>query len=452
MPAEAVRLPGVPRSVGIARRFVADFLARVNRPEWQEAAIWVTSLLVTNAVLHAHTSVELIIQVFDDHARIEVRDFSTTPPSPRSYSSQATTGRGLELVAAAALAYGAEHLGDGGKVVWCTVGDSRSEDDLSVDDLLAAWEDQSPDAAAGAPGAVGVVLRKLPPTLWFAAREHHDALLRELALMRTKADGVGPAWFGWDAVAADAARFAISHAVDVEVERARRAGTAVVPLPEHHPGDLPPVPATVDLQLFVTHQEAAAFAQLQDALDEGEQLARAGLLLMRPGLAEIVAVRDWACEQVIAQVAGSPPTPWTGADDQRFADDVEPHDRQAWDGAWVADANFGVIAVDDANRIIAVSQPLCEVLGWTFDALVGRRVVAIVPPRFREAHVAGFSRHLSTGVARALDVDLHLPVLCADGSEIDCHFRISAAKTEAGRNVYLARISPATNPSQPSLD
>ncbi len=65
----------------------------------------------------------------------------------------------------------------------------------------------------------------------------------------------------------------------------------------------------------------------------------------------------------------------------------------------------------------------------------------IIPPRFREAHVAGFSRHLSTGDARALGVELILPVLRADGTELDCRFLIDS-EAAGGGVVYRARITP----------
>jgi len=38
-------------------------------------------------------------------------------------------------------------------------------------------------------------------------------------------------------------------------------------------------------------------------------------------------------------------------------------------------------------------------------------VVTTIPPRLREAHVAGFSAHLSTGQAHVLGVALRLPAL-----------------------------------------
>jgi PAS domain S-box-containing protein len=201
----------------------------------------------------------------------------------------------------------------------------------------------------------------------------------------------------------------------------------------------------MELHLRVRPADADAFAQLQDALDEGERLATADQLLVRPALPEVVAVRDWACEQVIAQLAGSPAAPWPGADDERFTADVdEDVTATGWDDTPVTQAEDGAIAVDDSNRVIAVSAPLARLLGWDADDLVGRRVVAIVPHRYREAHVAGFSRHLSTGDARALGVALDLPVLRADGEEVACRFLIESTPTPGGRTVYVAQITPVT--------
>ena len=235
----------------------------------------------------------------------------------------------------------------------------------------------------------------------------------------------------------------ISTALDAAVQSARDRGAATVPLPQYHPGALPSVPQALDLVVAVARDQASAFAELQDVLDHGERLAAAGQLLVRSGLPEIIAVRDWAAEQVIAQVAGSPPAPWPGADDERFTADVDRHAVPAgWDRAKVDDADVGLIAVTEDNRICAVSATLTEVLGWPADELLGRRVVLIVPPRFREAHVAGFSRHLSTGDARALGVQLRLPVLTRAGEEVECEFLIESEATPEGQVVYLAHITP----------
>ena len=436
-------LAAVPRSAGDARRFVRGVLVEVGRESWTDAASLAVSELVTNAVLHAHTEVELAVVAGTDHLRIEVRDDNPVLPAARSYDDHATTGRGLELVASVSTSHGVESLGAAGKVVWCCIsGDPEGTDaEVPLGDWADALELTAVAVPAPVPDAVTVVLERMPATLWLAAREHHDALLREMALLRLSA--APPDLADADLAAVDGARAQVDAAVDADLDRAREQGLTAVPLPQYHPGALPAVPATMDLRLRVRRADADAFAVLQDVLDEAERLARHDRLLVRPGLPEIVAVRDWACEQVIAQLAGAPGKPWSGADDDRFTDDVDGGTRPAgWDDTPVREADVGVIAVDEANRVLALSRPLAEVLGWPVADLVGRRVVAIVPARYREAHVAGFSRHLSTGDARALGVDLELPVLRADGTELACRFLIESTPTPGGRVVYLAWISP----------
>jgi PAS domain S-box-containing protein len=445
-------LPPTPRSAGAARQFVRGLLDEAGQELSIDAAALAVSELVTNAVLHAHSQVELSVVTGPGHVRIEVRDDNPVLPAARSYDDHATTGRGLELVATVSDSHGVESLGSTGKVVWCCISAQPPEDARSADELLGAWDDGVELSAAPAPpdavpGAVPVVLQRMPATLWLAAREHHDALLRELALLRMSA-GAEADLSEAGLAAVDAARALIDAAVDADLERARQQGRAAVPLPQYHPGALPAVPPTMELRLLACQADADACAVLQDVLDEGERLAAADRLLVRPGLPEVVAVRDWACEQVIAQVAGSPAAPWPGADDDRFSDDVDSTTVPAgWDDAPVRESPVGAIAVDEANRVLAVSRPLAGLLGWAPADLVGRRVVAIIPPRFREAHVAGFSRHLSTGDARALGVDLELPVLRADGVELACRFRIESTPTPAGRVVYLAWISPIEQPA-----
>ena len=423
-----------------ARQFVRVLLEEAGRPDWADSAELAVSEAVTNVVLHAHTRFQISVSVEEEHVRIEVRDNNPVLPSQRGYGQEATTGRGMGLIAAVSSSHGVTSLGTEGKVVWFCIADGSVGS--TEDELLAAWDDADLDVAPSDPAGSRVVLRGMPPTLWLAAREHHDAILRELTLYRATHEDDGTRA---DLAAADSARWIVSHAIDQEIAAARAAGRAARPLPEAHPGALPEVPGSLDLELSVLPEQGALFAQLQDALDEAERLAVANLLLVRPGLPEIIAVRDWACEQVIAQLAGIDATPWIGADDDRFIDAV--HDRDApeeptWDAAVVQDPTRSVVAADDANRIIGVSPALAAYLGWQPQDLVGRRVVAIVPPRFREAHVSGFSRHLSTGVAHAIGVHLDLPVLHADGSESVCEFLIQHLRSPAGRSVYVADITP----------
>jgi len=439
-------LPAALESAGEARRVVREALRAVNRPGLIDVAELVVSEVVTNATLHAHTPVELWLAVCDSKICVEVRDFNPALPAQRDYDAQATTGRGMGLVSALASVCGVHSLGELGKVVWFCVSDEPAA--VGADDLLAAWDIDAPlDGPDPSRDGHEVMLLAMPATLWLSARQHHDALMREFVLYRAAHDSEP-----LDLAEADAARAIISTAVVDAVERAQAAGTAEPALPAGHPSPLPWVPKHLDLRITVAADAAARFAVLQDVFDTAERLSVEGELLLRPALPEITAVRDWACEQVIAQLAGNPPSPWPGTDQERFEREFQDRSTPValqWDSAVVTASTRGVIAADDANRIIAISDPLAARLGWDPRELVGRRVVAVIPPALREAHVAGFTRHLSTGEAHVLGVPLDLPVLCSDGTEVQCRFLIERDPLSQGRAVYLAWIDPLDDHAQP---
>ncbi|HUS61308.1 MAG TPA: PAS domain S-box protein [Acidimicrobiales bacterium] len=432
-------LEASPASPGRARRILRELLAEVERQQWLEAAELALSEVVTNAMLHAHSTIDVKLGVFEDEVCVEVHDRNPLLPFHRNYDAEATTGRGLNLVAALSRACGVKSLGAEGKIVWFCVGDP---DTVAVGDNEsgpARWTMDEGDSPTGSAADREILLASLPATLWLAARQHHDAILRELVLFL--AEHPRP---GIDLAAADA-RHLVSNAVVAAVDQAQREGRVQPAIPIDHPSPLPPVPPHLDLRVSIDPDAASSFAALQDLLDMAEALAIEGRLLLRPGLPEIVAVRDWACEQVIAQLAGAPAAPWPGTADERFETAINERltaVQPEWDSSVVNEAAAAVIAADDANRIIAVSDPLLELLGWTRDELVGRRVVTVIPPSLREAHVAGFSRHLSTGEAHVLGVPLTLPVLRRSGDEISCRFLVERMPAVVGRTVYLAWIEP----------
>jgi PAS domain S-box-containing protein len=425
------RLEGGTGSPAAARRLVAELIQQAERDEWLDAGELAVSEVVTNAALHAHTEIELRVVIYTNELYVEVRDFNPILPVARHYEDEATTGRGMGLVSAITHAHGVHSLGPDGKTVWFCIGDTP--DDASS--LLESWD---LDAHQDEPACTEVVLRAMPPTLWLAARQHHDALTRELVLYSAEHPAIDA-----DTATADRARATISARLVAAVEEAQAAGTAR-PATPHGTSSLPWVPDHLDLVLEVSADAASDFATLQDVLDLAESLARDGALFAQPGLPEIIAVRDWACEQVIAQLGGAPPAPWPGTAQERFETAVHDRDRPEqprWDHQLVTASTRPVVAADDANRIIAVSPALAELTGWPAEELKGRRVVTLVPSSFREAHVAGFSRHLSTGEIHLLGEPLTLPVLRRDGSEVTC--RLLLEETPAsGRRVFLAWIEP----------
>lgn len=420
-----------------ARRLLRQFLAEIGRSDWLDAGELAISEIVTNGSLHGHTPMELRLVAYEDRAYVEVRDCNSTMPVQRDYDKEATTGRGMALVAAVTAECGVSSLGSDGKVVWfCLDGQTESEQEVATGWGLDGADEPLTD---GWGQTFEVVLPSMPATLWLSAGQHHDAILRELVLHRAEHEDVD-----LDLAGADNARTTISNALMRAIEDAHATGLTRPARPDGHPSPLPWVPEHLDLRITIPSGSAGEFAALQDVLDVAERLAVLGDLLCRPGLPEIIAVRDWACEQVIAQLSGTRPSPWPGTAQERF--EVEVHDLAEegapWDSDVVVDSDRGVIAADEANRIVAVSDPLADLLGWDPAELTGRRVITIVPPSLHEAHVAGFSRHLTTGEAHVLDVPLILPVLCKDGSESPCQFLVERAPTARGRSIYLAWISP----------
>jgi len=326
----AVRLDGVASNVRSARQVLRDVLRGTAAERWLDAAELACTEVVSNVVLHAGTAMELTVSVQQDQVRVEVRDFCPTLPVPRFYGQSASTGRGMALVAALTSAHGIADAGPEGKTVWFVVSDEVVAQ--SEQDLLAAWDDAEwdvDDAPPPAPGpapvslppppaatsVVVVTLLGLPPALWMTAREHHDALLRELALYLAGLDGAAPSarvdLRRVDLTATELTRSTLSgsllgHVPESPVPEAR------VPM-DGGTGGPQTLPSTLDLSLNVPVELSRVVRAAWETLDVAEQLAASGALLQPPGSAELVAIRDWVCLQVIDQLAGQPPVRWAGS-------------------------------------------------------------------------------------------------------------------------------------------
>lgn len=89
-----------------------------HRGKVLEKAELLTSELVTNAILHGHSTPTLILEVRDDHIRVEVKDSDPTMNlEPLDVETSSAHGRGLAIVAAMASSWGVEPQHDG-KAVW----------------------------------------------------------------------------------------------------------------------------------------------------------------------------------------------------------------------------------------------------------------------------------------------------------------------------------------------
>ncbi len=109
--------PGTPASAGRARQFVKSALTASGREQAAEVAVLLTSELVSNAVLHAGTVIEVVVRVLPDRLAVEVHDQGGGQPVRRRYSVTSGTGRGLVLVEELARDWGTV-LTERGKYVW----------------------------------------------------------------------------------------------------------------------------------------------------------------------------------------------------------------------------------------------------------------------------------------------------------------------------------------------
>jgi anti-sigma regulatory factor (Ser/Thr protein kinase) len=115
------RLAAEPRSAWLARGFVTSTLTEWGVTGVLEPAALLTSELVTNAVVHARSDIELVMRCEDGRVRIEVVDRCEDPPVRRSATPEQTSGRGLALVDALALSWGVNPLPEAGKSIWFEV-------------------------------------------------------------------------------------------------------------------------------------------------------------------------------------------------------------------------------------------------------------------------------------------------------------------------------------------
>lgn len=141
-----------PASVVAARRFLADQLHRWDREGVLWSALQAVSELATNCVLHANTAFTVGVRMLPDGAvRLEVTDDAVATPRIRHYGIDATTGRGVGLVADLARTWGVERR-PRGKVVWCEMSDEPAargaayDEHLHLDSFLTA-DDRAADKA-----------------------------------------------------------------------------------------------------------------------------------------------------------------------------------------------------------------------------------------------------------------------------------------------------------------
>ncbi|CAL9667804.1 SpoIIE family protein phosphatase [Streptomyces sp. enrichment culture] len=413
------RFPAEPVSAAAARNFVHGAL-RGTASHLVETARLLVSELVTNAVLHARTEIEVTVSRHDGRVRVLVGDRRPDRGLvPQSCPAYAGTGQGLTLVEQLASRYGADADG-GGKTAW-----------------FELWSDGPPPPSPGWEAAVSpcapersVTLVDVPGALDSACRQHRHAMLRELAFAASPADlcGVSPG----DLATAGDINNVISACVTASV-----AG----PLPES---------GLRTLFVALPADAAEAVGTLRRVMERAEEAAREERLLTLPALPRGRAFQDWFFDQIVGQLTGARPTAWTvvSREPEVSALEVVP-----WDTGQARTSRMPTVAADDGNRIIAANGPAADLLGWEPDDLVGRRLTTLIPEHLRDRHTAAFASMLLTGRTRIVGRSVPLPALHRDGTVVPVRLSIQTQETADGRTVFVAQLSPraTTSPDVPGV-
>ena len=118
---DSLELPPERGSIPRARRFVRSVVEDSTTGEVLEIAELLTSELVTNAVLHSGTPLELRVGCRRNRVRVEVADRTRRPPIiQRNIDPLALNGRGLQFVERLSARWGVRSEPEG-KVVWFEV-------------------------------------------------------------------------------------------------------------------------------------------------------------------------------------------------------------------------------------------------------------------------------------------------------------------------------------------
>ncbi|RKS80315.1 PAS domain S-box-containing protein [Motilibacter peucedani] len=295
-----------PESVPEARRVLRGALSAWNLDELVDGAAVVVTELLTNAVLHACEPIRLVLEPHGERGlRIEVHDGSPHMPLRPRADTDATTGRGMGLVALLAEHWGAEPEGEG-KLVWCEIGPEAQEAEAlwpsapAGDEFdLESWGDL---LAETGPTRHTVHLGDVPTDLLLAAKYHVDSLVRELTLTATGAEsgitGALPAHLS-----------ELIRTVSVEFAEARQSIKRQA-LAADERGE-----ARTSLTLTLPPGAADAGRRYLAALEEADRYARGERLLTLASPPQHTLFRRWYVSELVRALeraqAGEPDQPPT---------------------------------------------------------------------------------------------------------------------------------------------
>jgi hypothetical protein len=299
--------PG-PRGVQQARRWVVDAIGGLGRRDLTESAELGVSELVTNALLHGTPPVTVRLGGTTEHPRVEVHDQSTEPPVLPEASTPdlglegaldaaldgaldddltlVTFGRGLDIVARCAEAWGAEIEAEG-KVVWFTptadIGDEGAPGQVSGLPPMPEPVDRRDQHAFHLLGV---------PLEWLAEfQRHYLELRREVRLLALAHEEHYPL------AKTLSDHFGTMHRQLVD-------GMEV-------DGQAPSRHGTADLVVHLSPDSVEAMGSLVELLDFADEFAARERLLSVARTPDQRTFQTWFLSEFVHQHAGRMPVAWS---------------------------------------------------------------------------------------------------------------------------------------------
>ena len=302
-----MELPPELASAGRARRLVDAAVREWGLAHLADDVALCVSELVANAVLHAHTGIELVVERRGTGVRAGVRDNSAHDLSPAWHpgedeaddhwagsplESEAMTGRGLMVVASLADAWGVD-VDDRGKTVWMEVGTGACPE--AAPRRAGEADPSTPPPPVRNADGLPVRLVGVPVRLALASDANLDDLVREFQVL-TMSDGGAVAPVPEPLI----------RLVEEILDRASGPRLAARDAARAAAGA---GQRLIDVTFAVPPEIVPDLWHLTLVLEQVAAYCRQGTLLSLAPNEELAAFRRWWVGEVERQVQGSPPRP-----------------------------------------------------------------------------------------------------------------------------------------------
>jgi len=296
----ALTLGSGPSGVQQARRWVVDTCHDIKRDDLVECAEFGVSELVTNAVLHGIPPIKVRVRGTWEHPRVEVIDGSTEPPILPGSDTLGddddlllTFGRGLNIVARCATAWGAE-IEDDGKVVWFVPASEPSEGEGVVGVVTGGAD--SRDREGDHDVLTHVEVRGVPLAEFLAFQVHYRELRREVRLLALAHESDYPLAKTLSDLFGSLDRDLRAGIRGEDIESAQAAGET-----------------STDLRVNMPRATAQSIGRFLELLDLADAFCRDERLLSLARTREQRRFQQWFLGEFVRQLNGEAPLAWPDA-------------------------------------------------------------------------------------------------------------------------------------------